>query len=98
MEKNGIVIGSELIGQNLTGDRYFHGRPSAITDTDPNDATKTVAAPYNAANSAGSNLGPTSQALVDRVREEAAKLTAQNSSAPILSTWSRLQRAASIRT
>src|SRR6266436_8228654 len=69
IEKDGKVIGSELIGQNFTDEKYFHGRPSATTDTDPNDATKTVPAPYNAANSAGSNLGPTSQALVDRVKE-----------------------------
>ena len=62
------VIGSELIGQNFTTDGYFHGRPSATTDTDPNDPTKTVPAPYNASNSAGSNLGPTSKALVDRVQ------------------------------
>src|SRR5256885_9064889 len=74
IEKDGKVIGSELIGQNFASDRYFHGRPSATTDTDPNDATKTVPAPYNAANSAGSNLGPTSKALVDRVQEDVAKL------------------------
>src|SRR6202011_5968082 len=67
IERDGTVIGSSLIGQNFTDDKYFHGRPSATTDPDPNDATKTVPAPYNAGNSAGSNLGPTSQALVDRV-------------------------------
>ena len=83
IERDGTVIGSELIGQNFTDDKYFHGRPSATTDTDPNDATKTVPAPYNAANSAGSNLGPTSQALVDRVKEAAEKLKAENSTAPI---------------
>jgi len=83
IEKNGKVIGSELIGQNFTDDKYFHGRPSATTDTDPNDATKTVPAPYNAANSAGSNLGPTSQALVDRVKDDAEKLKTENPSAPI---------------
>src|SRR5271163_207001 len=74
IEKDGKVIGSELIGQNFSADKYFHGRPSATTDTDPNDATKTVPAPYNAANSSGSNLGPTSKALVDRVKADAAKL------------------------
>jgi K+-transporting ATPase ATPase C chain len=68
VEKNGKVIGSTLIGQNFTGVKYFHGRPSATTDTDPNDATKTVPAPYNAANSAGSNAGPTSKALIGRVQ------------------------------
>jgi K+-transporting ATPase ATPase C chain len=83
IEKDGKVIGSELIGQNFTDDKYFHGRPSATTDTDPNDATKTVPAPYNAANSAGSNLGPTSQALADRVKEDTEKLKAENPTAPI---------------
>src|SRR5215813_762013 len=71
---DGTVIGSSLIGQNFTEDKYFHGRPSATTDIDPNDPAKTVPAPYNAANSAGSNLGPTSQALVDRVKEDVEKL------------------------
>ena len=74
LKQNGKTVGSALIGQNFTSDRYFHGRPSATTDTDPNDATKTVPAPYNAANSAGSNLGPTSKALVDRVTEDVGKL------------------------
>jgi K+-transporting ATPase ATPase C chain len=68
IEKNGVVVGSALIGQNFKSDRYFHPRPSATTDTDPNDSTKTIDAPYNAANSAASNLGPTSQKLVDRVK------------------------------
>jgi len=77
------VIGSELIGQNFTDDEYFHGRPSATTDTDPNDSTKTVPAPYNAANSGGSNLGPTSQVLIDRVKDDAEKLKAANPSTPI---------------
>ncbi|MDP1752332.1 MAG: K(+)-transporting ATPase subunit C [Reyranella sp.] len=74
IERDGKVVGSSLIGQNFAEDRYFQGRPSATTDTDPKDATKTVAAPYNAANSAGSNLGPTSKALVDRVQEDVKKL------------------------
>ena len=68
IERDGVVIGSALIGQNFKSDRYFHPRPSATTDTDPNDSTKTIDAPYNAANSSGSNLGPTSQKLVDRVK------------------------------
>jgi K+-transporting ATPase ATPase C chain len=83
IEKDGKVIGSALIGQNFTSEQYFHGRPSATTDTDPNDATKTVPAPYNAGASSGSNLGPTSKALVDRVKEEAEKLVAENSNAPV---------------
>src|SRR6202049_5185023 len=83
IEKDRTVIGSELIGQNFTDDKYFHGRPSATTDTAPNDATKTIPAPYNAGNSGGSNLGPTSQPLVDRVKDDAEKLKAENPSAPI---------------
>jgi len=74
IERDGKVIGSALIGQTFTADKYFHGRPSATTDTDPNDATKTVPVPYNAANSSGSNLGPTSKALIDRVKEDVGKL------------------------
>jgi K+-transporting ATPase ATPase C chain len=81
--RNGKVIGSALIGQNFTSEKYFHGRPSATTDTDPNDATKTIPAPYNAANSGGSNLGPTSKALIDRVTEDAGKLTAENPGTPV---------------
>lgn len=83
IEKDGKVIGSELIGQNFADDKYFHGRPSATTDTDPNDATKTVPAPYNAANSSGSNAGPTAKSLIDRVTEDAGKLHAENPSAPV---------------
>jgi K+-transporting ATPase ATPase C chain len=74
VEKDGKVVGSMLIGQPFTGESYFHGRPSATTNTDPADSTKTVAAPYNAASSAGSNLGPTSRALIDRVKEDADRL------------------------
>lgn len=81
--RDGKVIGSELIGQNFTAEKYFHGRPSATTDTDPNDATKTVPAPYNAANSSGSNLGPTSKALLDRVKDDTDKLTTENSATPV---------------
>jgi K+-transporting ATPase ATPase C chain len=74
IQKDGKVVGSSLIGQSFAGETYFHGRPSATTDSDPADSTKTVAAPYNAANSMGSNLGPTSKALVDRVKEDADRL------------------------
>jgi K+-transporting ATPase ATPase C chain len=66
--RNGVVVGSRLIGQTFTKAKYFHGRPSATQGPDPKDASKTVDAPYNAANSTGSNLGPTSQKLVDRVK------------------------------
>jgi K+-transporting ATPase ATPase C chain len=83
IEKDGTVIGSELIGQNFTDDKYFHGRPSATTEPDPNDPTKTVSVPYAADNSAGSNLGPTSQALIDRVKIDSEKLKAENPSMPI---------------
>ena len=83
IEKDGKVIGSKLIGQNFTDARYFHGRPSATTDTDPNDPAKTVPAPYNASNSGGANAGPTSKSLIDRVTQDADKLKAENPSAPI---------------
>ncbi|MGJ4895407.1 MULTISPECIES: K(+)-transporting ATPase subunit C [unclassified Bradyrhizobium] len=76
--RNGKVIGSALIGQEFKDDKYFHGRPSATSAADPNDSTKTVSAPYNAANSSGSNLGPTSKALADRVKEDVDKLKAEN--------------------
>ena len=67
IQKDGKVLGSALLGQNFTQDKYFHGRPSTTTDTDPNDSTKQIPAPYNAANSGASNLGPTSKALMDRI-------------------------------
>ncbi len=68
IERNGAVVGSALIGQNFKSDKYFHPRPSAITGTDPKDSTKTIDTPYDASNSSASNLGPTSQKLVDRVK------------------------------
>src|ERR1700744_3721933 len=83
IERDGKVVGSALIGQEFKSDRYFHGRPSATTAPDPNDSTKTVPAPYNAANSGGSNLGPTSKALNDRVKEDVDKLKAENPSMPV---------------
>ena len=83
IEKDGKVIGSALIGQEFKDDKYFHGRPSATSGPDPADSTKTVSMPYNAANSGGSNLGPTSKALNDRIREDADKLKAENSSVPV---------------
>ncbi|WP_454630973.1 K(+)-transporting ATPase subunit C [Bradyrhizobium cenepequi] len=83
IEKDGKVIGSALIGQEFKEDKYFHGRPSATLAPDPNDSSKTVSAPYNAANSGGSNLGPTSKALNDRVKEDVEKLKAENPSAEV---------------
>ncbi len=83
IEKDGVVVGSALIGQNFKSDRYFHPRPSATTDTDPNDSTKTIDAPYNAANSSGSNLGPTSQKLVDRVKASVEAWRAQAGPGPV---------------
>ena len=83
IERDKKVVGSALIGQNFTDAKYFHGRPSATTETDPNDATKTVPVPYAADNSAGSNLGPTSKALVDRVTGDAKTLHDENPSAPV---------------
>jgi potassium-transporting ATPase KdpC subunit len=83
IERDGKVIGSELIGQVFTSDKYFHGRPSATTAPDPNDATKTVPAPYNAANSGGSNLGPSNRALIDRVEGDIDTLKKENPSAPV---------------
>jgi K+-transporting ATPase ATPase C chain len=83
IEKDGKVVGSALIGQEFKDDKYFHGRPSATTAPDPDDSTKTVPAPYNAANSGGSNLGPTSKALADRIKEDVDKLKAENPSGTV---------------
>jgi K+-transporting ATPase ATPase C chain len=83
VEVDGKVVGSTLIGQEFTSDKYFHGRPSATTAPDPNDTSKTVPAPYNAANSGGSNLGPTNKALIDRVKADVDKLKQENPSAAV---------------
>jgi potassium-transporting ATPase KdpC subunit len=83
IEKQGKIVGSELIGQNFTSAKYFHGRPSATTEPDPKDASKTISVPYAADNSSGSNLGPTSKPLIDRIKDDAAKLKAENPNAPI---------------
>jgi K+-transporting ATPase ATPase C chain len=83
IEKDGKVIGSELIGQNFASDKYFHGRPSVTPGPDPQDPTKTTGVPYNAGFSVGSNYGPTAKPLVDRVKGDVDKLKAENPSAPV---------------
>jgi potassium-transporting ATPase KdpC subunit len=83
IERDGKVVGSALIGQEFKSDRYFHGRPSATTAPDPNDSTKTVPAPYNAANSGGSNLGPSNKALIDRVQGDLDNLRKENPSTAV---------------
>jgi K+-transporting ATPase ATPase C chain len=83
IERNGKAIGSALIGQDFTSDKYFHGRPSATTAPDPKDPTKTVPAPYNATNSGGSNLAPSNKALIERVKGELAKLQKENPGTPV---------------
>ena len=83
IERDGHVVGSALIGQTFADDKYFHGRPSATTAPDPNNSTKSVAAPYNAANSGGSNLGPSNKALIDRVQGDLAKLKQENPAASV---------------
>ncbi len=81
--QDGKVVGSSLVGQPFNDAKYFHGRPSATTAPDPQDASKTVEAPYNAANSGGSNLGPTSKALSDRITADVERLKAENPSAAV---------------
>ena len=83
IEKEGKVIGSALIGQVFADDKYFHGRPSATNTPDPKDSTKTIDAPYNAANSMGSNLGPTNKALVERVKGDVELLKKENATAAV---------------
>ena len=83
IEQDGTVVGSALIGQEFASDKYFHGRPSATVAPDPNDAMKTVPAPYNAANSGGSNLGPTNKALIERVQGDVDKLKQEDPSAAV---------------
>lgn len=72
LEDHGKIIGSALIGQNFTAPGYFHPRPSATTEPDPKDASKTIPVPYAADNSNASNLAPTAKALIDRVKGDLA--------------------------
>src|SRR4030088_1211632 len=83
IERDGKVVGSALIGQEFKDDKYFHGRPSATTAPDPADSTKTVPAPYNAANSGGSNLGSTNKAMIESGQAYVEKLKGENASAPV---------------
>jgi potassium-transporting ATPase KdpC subunit len=83
IERDGKVVGSALIGQDFESDKYFHGRPSATTAPDPNDASKSVPVPYNAANSGGSNLAPSNKALIDRVQTGLEKLRKENPSSQV---------------
>ena len=78
IERNGKVVGSALIGQEFTEAKYFHGRPSATAGPDPKDPSKSISAPYNAANSGGSNLGPTSKVLAERLKKDVDALKAEN--------------------
>lgn len=83
IERNGKVVGSSLIGQQFSEEKYFHGRPSATTALDPQDPSKTIPAPYNATNSMGSNLGPTNKVLADRIKENVDALRKENPSANV---------------
>jgi K+-transporting ATPase ATPase C chain len=83
IEKDGKIIGSSLIGQNFSDAKYFHSRPSATSAPDPADSSKTIDAPYNAGNSSGSNLGPTSQKLIDRVKDDIEHLRADGILGPV---------------
>ncbi len=86
LQVGGAPVGSALIGQNFTSDKYFHSRPSATQAQDPahpDDPSKTIDAPYNAANSTGSNLGPTSQKLLDRVKADVAAKRAAGWTGPV---------------
>lgn len=86
IERDGKVVGSALLGQSFTSDRYFQGRPSATSGADPADSSKTVPTPYNAANSSGSNAGPTNKALSERVAADMEKAGAKPVPGDVLTT------------
>ena len=83
VEQDGRIIGSSIMGQNFASDRYFQSRPSATVGPDPADSSKSISVPYNAANSGGSNYGPTSKALIERVKADVEARKAQNPSQPV---------------
>jgi len=83
IESGGKVIGSSVMGQDFTTDKYFHPRPSATTGPDPKDPSKSISAPYNAANTGGSNYGSTSKALIDRIKADVDTLKKENPSAQV---------------
>ena len=83
IEKNGTKIGSELIGQNFTSAKYFHGCPSMTPGPDPQDPSKTVPTPYNGGFSVGSNYGPIAKPLIERVGRTVAELKQENPGAPV---------------
>jgi K+-transporting ATPase ATPase C chain len=82
VEKDGQAVGSRVIGQYFTQPQYFHGRPSVTSGADPNDPSQSIAQPYNAAASAGSNQGAISQKLLDAVAERTIAYRQENSLAP----------------
>ena len=82
IQRDGVVVGSSLIGQAFQGAQYFQGRPSVTTAPDPANPAAIVTAPYNAALSAGSNQGVTNQALQDAVTARVAAYRALNQLAP----------------
>ena len=86
IERDGKVVGSALLGRTFAQDKYFQGRPSATTDTDPADSTKTVPAPYNAGNSGASNAGPTAKSLSERVAVDVEKAGAKPVPGDMLTT------------
>lgn len=83
VEKDGKVIGSSIMGQNFASERYFQSRPSATVGPDPADSSKSIPVPYNAANSGGSNYGPTSRALIERVTADVAIRKSENPAQPV---------------